>query len=388
MKKKWMSLVLSLSLLLTGCSWLDGSYVSVTPHREQEGEDAAEVVSASDYTQLVAVLEEFVLTGQETGVINVANYDLAPVESQMIAAERYIREYYPVGAYAVEDIRYELGTNGGKPALAVEIDYCRSRLEIRRIRHAEDMEEAALLIGEALKNYDTVLTMQVNNYKKTDMEQIVEDYASENPQIVMEIPQVAFADYGSGYLRVVEMTFAYQTNRDSLRQMQTQVQPVFDSAVLYVSGEGADSQKYSQLYSFLMERFEYTMETSITPAYSLLRHGVGDSKSFAVVYAAMCRAAGLECMTVTGTRNAEPWTWNMIQENGEYFHVDLLRSNQKGNFRKFGDSEMTGYVWDYSAYPQCDVPYVAVADAPETEESLPPEETTTPESPAEETAEE
>lgn len=375
--KKWMILLPVLCLVLGGCSWLDGSYVSVTPHQEQTVGNRLEVVSASNYQELVEVLETFVAAGQESGVINVVNYSQGPVEDQMEAAVRHIREIYPIGAYAVSDIRYELGTNGSKPALAVNIEYGRSNLEIRRIRNARNMEEAALLVGKALDNYDSVLTMQVDDYHKMDLEQLVQDYVRENPNTVMEMPQVAFADYGTGFRRVVEMTFTYQNSRESLRQMQTQVQPVFASAALYVSGEGADSQKFSQLYSFLMERFDYTLETSITPAYSLLRHGVGDSKAFAVVYAAMCRAAGLECMTVTGSRNGEPWTWNMIRENDGYYHVDLLRGNQLGGFRKFVDADMSGYVWDYSAYPECVKPYAAPADAGETfheEETQPTQE--------------
>ena len=53
------------------------------------------------------------------------------------------------------------------------------------------------------------------------------------------------------------------------------------AGMLYVSGEGEDFQKFSQLDGFLMERFDYKFETSITPAYSLLHHGVGDSRAFA-----------------------------------------------------------------------------------------------------------
>ena len=37
----------------------------------------------------------------------------------MNAACRYIREMFPMGAYAVEDIGYELGTSNGRPAVAV-----------------------------------------------------------------------------------------------------------------------------------------------------------------------------------------------------------------------------------------------------------------------------
>ena len=380
MKHKWIGLVLALSLLLGGCGWLDGSYVSVTPHQEEAGSNPAEVVSASNYSELLAVLEGFVATGREKGVINVANYSLAPVETQMEAAERHIREIYPIGAYAVEDIRYELGTHTGKPALAVEIVYCRSILEIRRIQSAENMEEAAELIGRALEKFDTVLTLRISNYRQTDLEQIVQNYARENPQIVMEVPQVVFQDYGSGYPRVVEMTFSYQTDRDSLRQMKAQVKTVFDSAALYVSGAGSEAQKFSQLFSFLMERFDYKQDTSITPAYSLLHHGVGDSRAFATVYSAMCRAAGLDCRIVTGTRDGEPWTWNLIREGENYFHVDLLRSSRQGGFRTCTDNEMTGYVWDYSAFPEsvapvppAEVEVPTETTAPATEETEPPE---------------
>ena len=100
-----------------------------------------------------------------------------------------------------------------------------------------------------------------------------------------------------------------------------------------------------------MERYSYKVETSITPAYSLLCHGVGDCRAFANVYAAMCRKAGLECTVISGTRDAEAWFWNMIEIDGEYYYVDLLRCSQLGGFILRKDAEMKGYVWDYSAHP-------------------------------------
>ena len=149
--------------------------------------------------------------------------------------------------------------------------------------------------------------------------------------------------------------------------MKQLVWPIFTAAELYVQGGTDPHDQYAQLYSFLMERFEYSLETSITPSYSLLCHGVGDSRAFATVYAAMCRRAGLEFMTITGTRSGDPWTWNIILDNGTYFHVDLLRSNAGGQFWELTDLEMRNYVWDYSAYPAC--------AGPEEEEPSEPLET-------------
>lgn len=353
MKKMTVALAAALCLLLAGCSWMDGSYVSVTPHRVQTSGDRTESLSASDYSQLQEVVEDLVSSGTETAVINIFDYDIPTLEQNLSTLCHHIQKVYPIGAYAVENISCEVGTNGGKAAVAVKIQYRHSRIELRKIQSIARMGDAVALVEKALRNYEAVLTMKVDQYAYLDFATVVQDYARQHPEIVMEVPKVTSEVYGRGLVRVVEVTFTYQNSRETLKNMQQQVQPVFDSAVLYVRGEAADEQKFSQLYSFLMERFDYTLETSTTPAYSLLRHGVGDSRAFAEVYAAMCRKAGLQCMTVTGTRNAQPWTWNIILSDGVYSHVDLMRCSIQGEFRPMADHEMHGYVWDYSAYPEC-----------------------------------
>ena len=340
-------------------------------------------------TDALDALEELIASGMESAVINVADYPSDTVENGVKLAVRYAKGTYPMGAYAVENMECELGTSGGQPALAVTITYRYSWAQIQRIRKLEDMEAVETAVTQALKSFDASAVLLVEAYEPWDFTQIVEDYAVGHPEIVMETPQVTVNTYGSGKARVVELIFTYQNSRDALRQMQSQVEPVFNSASLYVSGEGADRQKFSQLYAFLMERFDYTVETSITPAYSLLRHGVGDSRAFATVYAAMCRGAGLECRIVTGTHAGEPWTWNMVLDNGYWYHVDLLRSSNLGGYREFTDSEMRNYVWDYSAYPACTG--AAVPEENETEqagtpvEKEPTEETLPPATEAEET---
>jgi len=353
MKQKIHVLILALSLLLTGCGWVNRSYVSVEPHREQRQTVQTDVIMASNYLELLGALGDMIASGTEVAAIKVPEYPEDALSYAMDRAVRHAMENDPIGSYAVDSIAYELGSSGGIPAVSVSISYHHSRSEIQRIRNAANIQGAERIVAEALKNYEPGIVILVEEYENRDFVQFVQDYAEENPQTVMEIPQVSQNNYGTGKDRVLELIFTYQTSRDSLRRMQAQVQPVFDSAPLYVSGEGEDYQKFSQLYAFLMERFDYKFETSITPAYSLLRHGVGDCRAFATVYAAMCRSAGLECMTVTGTRSGEPWTWNIVLDNGCYYHVDLLRSNLSGQFRELTDDEMHTYVWDYSEYPEC-----------------------------------
>lgn len=353
--RRLISCFLALSLLLSGCSWLDGSYSSVTPHQQHSDGEESLPETAENYLQLRDALENMVLSGVQSDVISLKNFRQDQISDSMDLAVRYVKTSFPMGAYAVEDITYELGSVGGSPAVAVEITYLHEYREIQAVQRVADMDQVRERIGQALKTYEASLVMLIEDYQAADIHQMVDDFAQDNPSIVMETPEIAVQMYpDSGRQRVLELKFSYESSRDSLRSMQEGVQRVFNSAALYVSRDAKDYQKLSQLYAFLMERFDaYQVKTSITPAYSLLNHGVGDSYAFAVVYAEMCRRAEVECQVVVGTCRGEPWYWNMVLDDGYYHHVDLLACQQWGGYRELTDAQMGDYVWDYSSYPVC-----------------------------------
>lgn len=366
--KKHLAFALCLCVLLSGCSWMDGSYVSVTPHvvtRDQESDDTVQITS---YSQLRNALTDMVDAGNTHGLFSLIDYPQERIDTDMSMAISYIKWNYPIGAYAVENVEFEYGSGGTQNVLSVDITYLHGKSEINRIQTVRGISGAQAAIASALRQCAASLVLQVTNYSVTDFAQLTADYAAEHPQSVMESPQVSYSIYpSSGDVRIVELFFTYQTSRESLRSMQSSVLPIFSSAQLYVSGNTGDYTKYSQLYTFLTERYDYTIETSITPSYSLLCHGVGDSKAFAQVYAAMCRQVGLECQVVSGTRDGVSRFWNIVLDGEIYYHVDLLRSMDEGAYRQRTDEEMQGYVWDYSAYPESLPPQTT---APET--TVPP----------------
>ena len=346
--------LLAITVTLCGCDmWMDGTYYSVTPHREDSSGESLKSVEVTSYTQMQTAIEELVSNGQESGVMYVSGLETGRLDTFMDMAVNNVTTWDAVGAYAVDSITYEVGNNAGRTAVAVKISYNRSRSDILRIKHTDDIEEAKAEILEALEDCEAGVVVLINEYTNIDFVQLVQDFVDMNPDKCMEMPQVTATVYPeSGSERVVELSFIYQTSRDTLRIMQNYVQPVYEAAALNVSGEEGEREKFSRMYSFLMERNDYRVETSITPSYSLLRHGVGDSRAFAVVYSAMCRDAGLDCQIVSGTRDGNPWFWNLICEDGTYYYVDLLRSVSNGAMQRMTVANMTGYVWDYSAYPK------------------------------------
>lgn len=337
---------------ISGCDlWLSGDYSKVVPHILPDEAPQVDKVEVADYSGLRDAIVNAVSSGTQDVVIYYPKEDPRTVNSYMDVAVRYVTQEHPVGAYAVSEIEYQIGTNSGVQAVALQIAYSKSTAQIRKLQSVSSVDAAKEMIAGALEKCEASVVFQMDGYDGTDFVQFVSDYVDEHPDVCMQLPQISAMTYPeTGKQRVVELVFSYQTSRDTLRSMQQNVADIFASAELYVSGDVDKWEKYTLLYSLLMERHDYTLQTSITPAYSLLRHGVGDSKAFAVVYAAMCRRAGLNCQMVTGTKNGESYTWNVIRDGNTYYYVDLIRCSQNGGFYLMAEGEMNGYVWDYSAY--------------------------------------
>ncbi len=355
MKRTIISILL-LSLLLSGCSGLlDSSYDFVETH-PIETIEPEEIVSVSTYSGLLSTIRTMVEDGEEQGIISVARYDQDKINSHMATAIAYTLHKDPIGSYAVSEITYDLGTSAGQSAVSINITYLRDYNEIKKIQRPDDWQEAEAVITNALNSFEAGVVLYVENFKEMDFSQWVAGYATANPDKVMELPEVTANLYPEeGTTRVVELKFTYQNTRDALKKMQDAVSRHFRAATILAGGEETCADKYHTIYSLLMMGLpaQFRVETSITPAYSLLQHGVGDSKALATVFAAMSAQAGLECYTVTGTKSGEPWYWNIVCCDGVYYHLDLLECHQSDQFQLWFDDAMNGYVWDYSGYPAC-----------------------------------
>ena len=371
--KQILTLIFCFALVLSGCGWMEGSYVSVVPYDQGDNRVDPAITAISTYQELRSALSLMVENGEDGTTLSLVDYPINQIESNLNQAIRNVLTTNPIAAFAVEDIEYSIGTTGGVTAVALKVTYNHNRAEIRGLRHVKGMDTAKSLIIGAMERLEPGVVFLVSDYHYVDFDQYLRDYALEYPDVIMEMPQISENIYpNTGLSRIVEITFTYETSRDALKTMQSYVRPRFASASMFISGDEIPQVRYQRLYAFLMETSEYTFETSITPTYSLLRHSVGDSRAFAMVYAAMCRRSNLECRVISGTREGESWSWNMIQMNGQWHHLDLVDSSLNGGYRLRYDEEMTGYVWDYSAYPSAKTP----EPPPETTE--PPQENTEP----------
>lgn len=364
MKRIFALLLAAAMCMLTGCrTWQAGDYHSVKPHAGNFSEtEPIEMSQVKNYQQIRDALTDMADDSAASCIMGVDQYE-GDLQEDVAEAIAYATQKDPVGAYVFTRVSYRFDRIGNKNVLILEPSYRHSRSDIDAVvRYGKTVDQK---LADALDNFAPSLTLWISGYEDTDFAQVVQMYCDENPDKVMEHPTVRVSIYpDSGSSRIVELNFGYTTSRDAMWNMQGAVETIFSSAEGYVSLTTDEYTKASRLCSFLTELFDYTQGETVTPAYSLLCQGIGDSKACADVFAAMCRRAGLWCQRVDGTRNGEPWFWNVVQVEGYCTFVDLMA----GGYDQFrGDDQMAGYDWDRDTVPACQPVWPGIADPEPTE---------------------
>ena len=99
--KKRFALILSAALCLSGCSWMDGSYVSVTPHVVTPDSGSDDTIQISSYAQLRNAMTDLVDSGSTHGLFVLWDYSQERISTDLALVTSYIQTSYPIGAYAV-----------------------------------------------------------------------------------------------------------------------------------------------------------------------------------------------------------------------------------------------------------------------------------------------
>lgn len=378
--------ILLLLALLSGCSRLVPSdYTVVKEHAETTVEEDTDALTAESYDELKYAILAFIEDGVSHGVIRAYHYD-GDVTKDISSAAYEVWKNDPMGAYAVEFITTDCNLLLSYYEIHVEITYRQDAADADSISYVRGSTGARRAIEEALAEMDERLVLRISAYQEDlDCEAIVSAYCEANPETQMECPAVTAAVYpDNGSIRILELEFGYQYSVDERKTMQSAVSSVLNSAANYVRYRNEDSAKMELLCSYLLERFDYTEGESVTPVYSLLCEGMADSKTFARIYQILCDRIGLECYTVAGYLDGESCYWNIINLDGVYRHLDLMRCVRDDTkvFTLYSDGEMERYSWDRTAYPSCadetEPPEEPVAEDTPSE----PETPVTPENPA------
>ncbi len=375
MKRRLSLLLAAAALALSACSAaVPSEYVQVRAHSETAEKPLSDALTAENYAELKSVIRSFVEDSVEHGVIRVYSYD-GDVEQDLADAARAVWRDDPLGAYAVDYLTYSCSLIVSYYELRVDITYRRTPAQLARLEYLSSSMGSDLKnrLERAVERYEDTLAIYFSYYTPCDYEQLVRACYDAEPGTIMSMPDMTVTFYpDSGAARIVELTFSYPADAAAMRQMEKAVSETVSAAAVYTRYCSTETDRAQLFYTFLTERFPYTQQVSRTPVYSLLCEGTATSEGAAKCWQMLCDETGIACRTVQGLRDGEDYWWNVVQLDGRWYHVDLLRDLMDGvGVRTYSDAAMGDYYWDASAYPACPEYEAPEEEQPDGEESAP-----------------
>lgn len=384
MKKASLIFLLLACILLAGCSRiLPSQYTQVTAHSSGTAisNETDEPLTAENYASLKRAIRSFAQNGIEHGVIRVYNYE-GSVEEDLPKAAYEIAREDPVGVYTIDYMTHDCSMIVSYYEIHMDMTFRDYATPVDSIEYVSGEQECIRLLRNAIDSYDDHLTVYAAYLTEPDYQNEALAYCASDPLQHMAVPDIHVARYPDGKLpSIIELTFTYPASAEALREMEKAVEETMNAASVYVRYRDTEIEKAQLLFSYLEERIAYRQGTTQTPVYSALCEGIADSESMARSWQLLCEKIGLNCQTVRGMRGGESYTWNIMELDGEFCHVDILRDLlEGGNLHIRYDPDMEGYYWDTENFPACAAP--EIEEIEEIEED--PEEPGEPSEPGEE----
>ncbi|MGI5962944.1 MAG: transglutaminase domain-containing protein [Lawsonibacter sp.] len=358
MKKSFSVLCLVVSLLLSGCSaMLEREYSYTTPHNTAPtaAEGDPSILRAENYQELVNALIYFITQGAQTGSIRLYG-EWEDIESDLDAACLEVVQEDPLGAYAVEYIKYSTTSVVTYYEADIHITYRRTREQMASIVSATGTSAIRNELASALASFATEQVLRISYFDENEdyiRTLCLEAYCA-NPATALDMPEVEVFIYpDSGQQRIVEILLSYHLDLQELERRHTLLLQAVDRISVPLMGPILDDQTILDAAQAILLAGGFNPNLGST-AYHALLEGGADYQGLSLALALVCQQLGIDCRVVSGNLNGTPHFWNVVatQDGWRHFNImDLDRSEVP--FYLDDQMKESGYTWDSGAVPRC-----------------------------------
>jgi hypothetical protein len=331
---------------------LDRDYVSVEPHDQfSDTRTDSSALQAENYQGLVNAIVYLVSQGSEEGVVRLYNYT-RDVDTDLSSACLEVAKKDPLGAYAVDYIKYDFSRIISHYEANVQITYRRTAAQIKSVVSVTGSSAIKGELREALTKFSPEVVLRVS-YLAEDESYIVglvQQAYYDTPSVAFGLPDAQVTLYpDSGTQRIVEILLTYPEDIDALRQKRNDLATAAEKIAAALSQNSGNLP--GEVFTYLRAHVRYQAEEGAaqSTAYAALVGGKSDSEGMALAFQLLCDLTGVESSVVTGSRDGASHFWNLVKTADGWLHVDAARSDGL----LLADDAMTnaGYAWNTGDYP-------------------------------------
>lgn len=344
-------LILTTVFGLAGCARLFVTeYRDSAPYVDAPADEASGT-EIRRYTDLTRALRGMVADYTEQETLVFTDYD-GIISDDLSKACWELRSGTALGAYCVQNITYEIQQVVAYCEADVVITYKRSGDEVRSIYSAQTPAAVESAMVDALRSDKNRFAIQISS--ATIDESIVQDLLNDaivsNPLVAVTIPEAEITMYtGDTQPRIFEIRLNDAIRDDVRAERRAALEHAVDAIVSSVQGEGAE-----RIYAVcdLVGGSVETAGDAACSAYDVLVDHRGDSRAVAMALKAVCDRLDISCEIVTGQLDSYFHTWNIIEIDGERYHIDL--TGYAGTLWFCPDNIVWGrYWWNTESHDPC-----------------------------------
>lgn len=346
-----MLLILAMVFGMTGCARLFVTeYRDSAPYVDSQTEEAS-ATEIRRYSDLTRVLRGMVADYTEQATLVFTDYD-GIIADDLAKACWELRRGTALGAYCVQNITYEIEQVVAYCEADVVVTYKRSADEVRSIYSAQTPAAVENAMVDALRSNRTRFAIQINStsFDESIVQDLLDDAIVSNPLIAVTIPEAEITMYtGDTQPRIFEIRLNDAISDDVRANRRTALESAVDRLAASVKGEGLEL--VCAVCDLVGRSVESPGDDTCT-AYDVLVNHRGDSRAVAMALKAVCDRLDIPCEIVTGQMDSYFHTWNIIEIEGERYHIDL--TGYAGTLWFHPDYNVWGrYWWNTEAHDPC-----------------------------------
>lgn len=119
------------------------------------------------------------------------------------------------------------------------------------------------------------------------------------------------------------VTPTYSLTGEALRLARAEYLFALDMIAAAVDPDWSDAEICLFLHDYLCTFFAYDTDYEIYDAYAFLTEGRGVCQAYTLTYTALLSRFGIRSSYATGADGDLPHIWNVVELDGEYYHVDV-----------------------------------------------------------------
>ena len=356
------ALLILLLVSLCGCGIYNKEYLSisdyVSPIQIRSDENKIIVRNINELKlSILSIVDHYNDPDPVRTIVFDSSYDGDPQADISLACKQTITEN-ALCAYCVEDISYEIYKVVAYYEAVISVTFAEtSNNEITKLSYSGELKK---YLNDALQNHDLqiILFADYSNYTEEDIRMMVSEYYSTHPLCAPKEPNVHINLFsGSGKQKLYEIRIDYGYGEEELASMMDQIDAfLFPDLEESRISEFSSLEKAAYACSYLMKNCELSSSLQDNTAYSALINGKANSQGLSLAMIALSSRLELDCKLVYGQRNWRNHYWNILNVDGEYYHLDVelcITDGIEAGFLLNDEHMWKTYRWDMSGYPQC-----------------------------------